>query len=129
MSELDGVLELGKDFGNDFVFEGFGVLDGEGVVVVEHEDGVAGAPDIEHRGIDYVCKGALWIVGDCLAEGGVVGTSAPELALAAVEGDIGPSPAEGVVGPVGPSFVGGEGAVVFPLEFFHGADWDTGLGG
>ena len=36
VAERDGDLELGEDLGDDGVFEVFGVLDCEGVVVVEH---------------------------------------------------------------------------------------------
>jgi hypothetical protein len=52
--EGDGDFELFEDAGDDAIFFGFGVLDGDGVVVLEEKDGVAFGPDAEHGGVDYV---------------------------------------------------------------------------
>ena len=56
MFKGDGHFELFEDAGDDSVFVGFGVLDGEGVVVVHHDDGVAGGPDVEEGLVDYFSK-------------------------------------------------------------------------
>ena len=45
-----------KDAGDDSVFVGFGVLDGEGVVVVHHDDGVAGGPDVQQSLINNLSE-------------------------------------------------------------------------
>ena len=56
MFKGDGHFELFEDAGDDSVFVGFGVLDGEGVVVVHHDYGVAGGPDVEEGLVDYFSK-------------------------------------------------------------------------
>ena len=68
MFELDGHFELFKDAGDDAVFVGFEVLDGEGVVVVHHDDGVAGGPDVEEGLVDYFGERTLRIVSNCLSK-------------------------------------------------------------
>ena len=62
MFEGDGFEELGLDAGDDGVFVGFGVGDGDGVVVLENYSGVAGRPDAEHGGVYDVGQGALGVV-------------------------------------------------------------------
>ena len=63
MFEGDGDFEAFGEGGDEFVFEFFGVLECQGVVVVhvELEVGIS-APDAQHCGIDYVCKRALRII-------------------------------------------------------------------
>ena len=42
------------DQGEGAFFIGFGVHEGECVVVLEHEGGDVEPPDVEHGGVDYV---------------------------------------------------------------------------
>ena len=83
MFELDGHFELFKDAGDDAIFVGFGVLDGDGVVVVHHDDGVAGGPDVEEGLVYYFGERALRIISDSFSKSGVVIATPPELTLAA----------------------------------------------
>ena len=126
--ELDGDFELFEDAGDDGVFGGFGVLDGDGVVVVEHQRRVAFGPDPEHGPVDDVGEGALGVVGDRFAKDRLVVASAPELALAAGEGDEGARAAQSCIYVLLPSEVGGEGLEVFGLEVFDDGEWELGLG-
>ena len=125
--EFDRHFELLEDQGDDFVFAFFRILDGEGVVVLHHEDGVAGGPDVEHGLVDDVGKGALGVVGDCFAEGGLVVASAPELSLSSCEGNKSSSTSEGGVDVGLPLEVGGVGSEVLWLEVFDDGDWKFGL--
>lgn len=46
--------EVVYDTGNDFVFEVFGIHEGDSVVVLEHNDDVVFPPDVKHGAIDDI---------------------------------------------------------------------------
>lgn len=93
--EWDGFEELGLDEGDDAVFVGFGVHDGDGVVVLEHDNGVAGRPDAKHGGVDYVRQRALWVVGYGFSEYPFIIPSPPKLSFSSSKGNKGSTFSEG----------------------------------
>ncbi len=102
-------------------------LDHNGVVVLHKELAIACSPDVEHASVDNVGEGTLRIVGDGLAEGGVVSSSTEEMASAAGEGDHPTVLTELVLNPAVPSEVGWEGKAVLWLEVFDYVDGDFSL--
>ena len=127
MFEGDGFEELGLDEGDDGVFVGFGVGDGDGVVVLENYSGVAGRPDAEHGGVYDICQGALGIVRNSFSQNAFVISSAPELTFAPSKRSKSSSSAELRVNVVLPLLVGGEGSEVLGLELLNDPDRKLGL--
>ena len=64
MGEGDGDCEVLAEEGEDAFFIAFGVHEGQGVVVLEHDDGDVHAPEFEEGLVDDVREGALGIVGN-----------------------------------------------------------------
>ena len=55
---------MGQEFGDDLVFEGFGVLDSERVMIVHEKNRIASGPNIKHSPVDNVSKRTLRIISD-----------------------------------------------------------------
>ena len=80
--EGDGDGEVLLDEGDDAGFVAFGVHEGQSVVVLEHEDGDAEAPDVEHGAVDNEGFGFLRVVGEGFFEELLVGGALEEIAAA-----------------------------------------------
>ena len=63
MGEGDGDGEVLSEKGEDCFFVAFGVHEGQGVVVLEHDDGDVHAPQFEEGLVDDVGLGVLWVIG------------------------------------------------------------------
>ncbi len=87
MADINGDFEFFEELGDNFIFEVFGVLVNESVVIVHHAGCGLFVPDVEHCGVDEVGFGVLGVIGDGTADGFGIGASAPEPTLAA--GDTG----------------------------------------
>ncbi len=72
-------------------------------MILHQQLAIARAPDVEHAGVDDVGEGTLRIVGDSFAEGGVIGSSAEEMASTAGEGNHPPLLSKLVLNPTMPS--------------------------
>ena len=65
-SEGDGDDKVVAEDGEDSFFVAFRVHEGQGVVVLEHNDGNVHLPEMEQGSVDDISEGALRIVGDGL---------------------------------------------------------------
>lgn len=82
----DGLDEVGHEAGDDGGFEVGGVHEGEGVVIMEHDDAIVLSPDVKHGAIDDLGEGFLGIIGDGRTDGIGFGAPAHEPSLAATKG-------------------------------------------
>ena len=62
--EGDGDDEVVSEDGEDSFFVAFRVHEGQGVMILEHDDGDVHLPQVEQGSVDDVSQAALRIVGD-----------------------------------------------------------------
>ncbi len=84
--ELDGDGEVLSEDGEDAFFGGFGIHEGECIVVLEHDNADVEAPDLQEGPVDDVGEGALGIIGDGFLEELLVRRALEEIAAASGQG-------------------------------------------
>src|SRR5262249_31303447 len=96
---------------------------------LEQQLGCIGLPDLKHTAVNNIGQGALRVIGDGLAEYGIIVTAAPELTAPARERDQ-PSGFLKLLLHVGvPSSVGWEGGKVGRLKLFDKVALNLSLSG
>lgn len=127
--QWDGFWEVGGNARNDLVFEVLWVHEGKRVVVLEHQDRVALAPDTKHGAVHNVGKRALRIVSNRLSKYVIGGSSSKEVTTSASKACKLASLSDSSVNVVVPELVGWEGSEVAGLEGFDDGDRQASLRG
>lgn len=76
MVEFDGDLDKFKHLGHDGIFKMGWVLDKEGVMDLDEDLTYVRSPQVKHSSVEYVCDGALGIIGYGLANSSIIVTAA-----------------------------------------------------
>jgi hypothetical protein len=78
--EFEMLGEIGEDEGDDGVFLLFGILDENSVMYLHEELAVIRTPYSQHSTVKYIRERSLGVIGYGFSEGGVVVSTAEEVA-------------------------------------------------